>query len=497
MRKFIAFLLTALLLMPSVLAFAEETTREVSIYLYSDYENCTINVSWENTDKTADVVIKSKNGQTIAATPENSVSYPGGIIIKAGKVEKGRLAAQVKGDNLGTIFINGGSESSTPTENIITAFSVEDNENCVDFKWNVNSEKDKVALKIGYYTNASGNIYYLYTDYSADINGTASVLKRNLKTGLYNFIIEVNDSDFYTLSFDKTMYIESEKAYEKLENIQVGCIDGEMYASWNSCSAGNYMVMLYDYETCNLIERKQINDSFYSFKMPDGEEKVKFAVAEYGSAGCGKFDVYTASSSIPGGNIAFPDYNLTEKTIVPVKMECANGVTAGVYLDGTLILQGAASGDYNLKLTEGEHEVTAFLKDENGSMKTFSKAITVDCTPPEITLNYSGDVKVNSQTIVVEGRTEPNSIVAVNGVEQTVLDGSFSVKLELKNGVNPITVTAYDSAGNKSVVTFTASSSANSGIDLIEILIVCVPLAAVLAVWYIFINKKSKKGEQK
>lgn len=497
MKKFFLVLLAALLLMPSVLAFAEETTREVSIYLYSDYDNCTINVSWENTESTAAVVIKDYSGKTVSASPDNSVSYPGGIIIKAGKIERGRLTAQVTGDNLGTIFINGGSEAVAAAENIITAFSAEDSASTVDFKWSVKSENDKISLRIGYYTNSSGNINYVFSDYSAEKNGSASVLKRNLDTGLYNFVVSVNDSGFYTLSCDKTMYIESENAAEKLENVQVGCIDGEMYASWNVRPNCSYMVMLYDYETSNLLERQQVYDSFYSFKLPEGSDKVKFAVAEYSYGDCGKFDVYDVSGSVPGGNIVFPEYSLTEKTIVPVKMDCPNGVTAGVYVDGTLILQDASSGDYSLKLSEGQHEITAFLKDSNGSMKTFSKAITVDCTPPEITLNYSGDVKVNAQSIIVEGRTEPNSIVSVNGVEQTVLDGNFSVKLELKSGINPITVCAYDRAGNKSVSTFNVSSSKEADTNVIEILIVCVPLAVVLAVLYIFINKKAKEGEHK
>ncbi|NMD14873.1 MAG: hypothetical protein GYA78_05950, partial [Caldisericales bacterium] len=58
----------------------------------------------------------------------------------------------------------------------------------------------------------------------------------------------------------------------------------------------------------------------------------------------------------------------------------------------------------------------------------------------------------NKTSIDVTGKTEPGVKLTVNGTSARVDDsGKFTVKITLKEGVNPIVVEAIDAAGNRSM----------------------------------------------
>ena len=126
-------------------------------------------------------------------------------------------------------------------------------------------------------------------------------------------------------------------------------------------------------------------------------------------------------------------------------------------------------------------------------MSTFSKSITVDRTPPAVKLNSEDVLKTASDSIVIEGSTEPNATVMINGVEQEMGSGSFMVKLALEKGVNPVTVSAYDVAGNKSVKTITVERMGSIAGNWTNFILPGV-LFLVLAGWYGRLNKKPKEG---
>ena len=105
--------------------------------------------------------------------------------------------------------------------------------------------------------------------------------------------------------------------------------------------------------------------------------------------------------------------------------------------------------DYDPNLAEGSHEIVAYVRDNYGNTRSFHKSVTVDRTPPVLNLNTGDQIETVTDSFVISGSTEPNAVVAVNGVEQELGDGSFMVKLALKDGINPITVSAYDAVGTR------------------------------------------------
>jgi hypothetical protein len=313
-----------------------------------------------------------------------------------------------------------------------------------------------------------------------------------LQTGLYTFSIQVHDGNAqYTLVSDEPLYVKQTNAPAKSESVRVGSIDGEMFATWQTRMNAGYMVTLYDYETLAVIKTEYANGNFYSITLSDELDKVKISIAAMESNAYGEFDVFEIVRSTPSGTVAFPDYAATREGSIPIHIDCSADVTAGVYLDGALLLENASAGDYDLNLAEGVHEIVAYVKDAHGNMRTFAKSITVDRTPPVVNLNSADEVKTAFDSFVIEGSTEPNATVAINGVEQELGAGSFMAKLALANGVNPVSVSAYDLAGNKSVKTITVERSGSTGNGWTVYILPGI-VFILLAVWYVYLNKKSK-----
>jgi hypothetical protein len=112
-------------------------------------------------------------------------------------------------------------------------------------------------------------------------------------------------------------------------------------------------------------------------------------------------------------------------------------------------------------LREGQNILTATAVDVHGDVGTASVTVTLSTTPPQLgILAPTAGQMVTSSTITVAGNVNeqvPGTInsqqmtVSVNGIAATVSNRSFSAaNVPLVQGMNTITVTATDPAGNTS-----------------------------------------------
>ena len=119
----------------------------------------------------------------------------------------------------------------------------------------------------------------------------------------------------------------------------------------------------------------------------------------------------------------------------------------------------------SLGTTSWSHTFTVSHQDviDNGGMFTVrarawdfanNSAITlttveVDPFPPELRIDFpSNNYQTNMPTIDVRGVTEAGATVLVNGMETQVVGTLFSTDVDLVEGPNTITVTAFDMLGN-------------------------------------------------
>lgn len=130
-----------------------------------------------------------------------------------------------------------------------------------------------------------------------------------------------------------------------------------------------------------------------------------------------------------------------------------------------------ASGTFEfltIELEQGSNTFYAVAKDlaENLSQRSPTRSIQFDTTPPNLTITSPEPdemiVGATKQTIDVEGSTDSNTKVMLNGRVIVVLsDGTFTTKHSLQEGQNILTFEAVDAAGNLTSKDVTISYSVN------------------------------------
>lgn len=124
--------------------------------------------------------------------------------------------------------------------------------------------------------------------------------------------------------------------------------------------------------------------------------------------------------------------------------------------------EGAFAIDVGLE--PGENTVTAYSIDpaENESGLSPEFTIISDNQAPEIVLTSPEDgqefVSKQNQSITVEGTTEPDAFVFINGRRYRAdEEGAFSASVRLSEGDNELQLRAEDQAGNETELTLTVS----------------------------------------
>jgi len=107
--------------------------------------------------------------------------------------------------------------------------------------------------------------------------------------------------------------------------------------------------------------------------------------------------------------------------------------------------------EQTLALTPGANSITLVATDLAGNSATKTVVVTLDSTPPEVTITApaSGGITNAPQVTVTGSISKPHTTATINGTEITVTDQAFSVVYILQEGENTLTVEATDRAGNK------------------------------------------------
>ncbi|WP_163836141.1 retention module-containing protein [Spartinivicinus ruber] len=166
------------------------------------------------------------------------------------------------------------------------------------------------------------------------------------------------------------------------------------------------------------------------------------------------------------------DFITNDQTLVISGTSDNPNSTVEVFIDGTSIgtVPTDASGNWNIDhtpttLPEGPHNITASTTDTAGNTATTAQPLTIDITPPAVTVTAitddSGtpaDFITNDQNLVISGTTDDpaNTVeVFIDGVSigNAVVDpnGNWSIDhtaTTLPEGPHNITATSTDPAGN-------------------------------------------------
>jgi hypothetical protein len=131
------------------------------------------------------------------------------------------------------------------------------------------------------------------------------------------------------------------------------------------------------------------------------------------------------------------------------------GRSLQIVLNGAVIatnpIDDAGTFTGALALKEGANTISVVLMDKRDVVATSSYSVTLDRTPPKLTIAVpQPDATVDMANVVVRGTTEAGATLTINGRSVIVLpDGSFTDSSNVSAGSLVITVIARDRAGNE------------------------------------------------
>ena len=173
-----------------------------------------------------------------------------------------------------------------------------------------------------------------------------------------------------------------------------------------------------------------------------------------------------AASTVPQVIFTSPD-NLTTVGVSPIEVTgTIDDPDAMLTVNGVPVIHSGGTFSASVTLEEGHNAVVARAVDTLGHEGTDSLNISLDKTPPYITIESPPyGATVSSDVIAVTGLvndivrgtiTDQDAVVTVNGIQASVSNRTYLAEgVSLVEGINPITVSASDAVGNTASITTT------------------------------------------
>lgn len=192
-------------------------------------------------------------------------------------------------------------------------------------------------------------------------------------------------------------------------------------------------------------------------KIYDGKDNPAEGIVEYEPFLKAPFEVDTTPPSAP--TLVQPPSPIKQTPITltgtaepkSTVRVCVNSVA-----QRNTTVSEAGSFSIDVDLNEGENGITAKAIDTSLNISEESQPVIVvlDTIPPDPPILNSLPSTTNKAKIVVEGNAEPNSEIKIFITEVLKSSarangaGDFNIEVELEEGMNTITATARDTAGN-------------------------------------------------
>ncbi len=169
----------------------------------------------------------------------------------------------------------------------------------------------------------------------------------------------------------------------------------------------------------------------------------------------------SASSALPVITIDTPA-TLTTVGATPVHITgTAEGEPVSLSVNGAQITAADGTFQADVSLEEGHNTIVARMVNAEGVISTASISVSLDLTPPYLTIESHTDGQVvHNSTVTITGLVndivrgtieEDQASVSVNGVTASISNRSYMAEnIPLQSGENTITVQGVDQVGNSS-----------------------------------------------
>lgn len=496
----IFFVFTAALALGAVTTAAK--TEEYKVNVDEGAGNYVFYITWENTENSPSVVLTSPGGTVYTADNAPQVTVgEGELTFWFESAEEGTWNVEITGENLGTLTLDAGE---VPGKMEITSFDISlSGENAIA-SWNVTDSAENIEVEIwaaADKVNYGGERVERWSSIEPSASEEFSI--RSLDSGDYYFYIKVigEDGIFNCRYFDERISWREDGIPAKLENVKAYMVDDELWAEWSipeDCE--DFRVMVFDKETGESLFDEVVSETpLWSTAVSQEITSFEVAVAALDGNETGDFEWLTVS---PGDfldvTVTFPEGLIINVPEVNVQVDCSNAYTVSAAINYEMLMEAqAAPGTFTVRMDEGDNQITFYIIDSAGNIKTFGKDYSVDVTAPQLSIMKDLDgLSTDEQTVYLEGHTEQGAVLTLNGDVVTTQNGYFSIPVTLSAGNNKIELISTDTAGNSAY--YSADVYQPPVQNNFTLWIVCAAVFVILAVLYlaVFLKGRKKKNEK-
>jgi len=171
----------------------------------------------------------------------------------------------------------------------------------------------------------------------------------------------------------------------------------------------------------------------------------------------------TLDTTPPAISVGSPENGtLVANTTITVSGVIETG--SKLFAQGKAVAVNGTSFFYTWNLVEGENSLLLYAEDLAGNRNLATLKVRRDTVAPPLTVDVADGFKTKNASIGMNGTTEPNATVTVNGIQVAVdASGRFFTTVQLVLGLNNITLEAKDPAGNVQHVKLSVTRSKPAG----------------------------------
>lgn len=245
------------------------------------------------------------------------------------------------------------------------------------------------------------------------------------------------------------------KTYFKDDNLEV---------EWSSTFSGDVHIEVINPENMEKLADDRIQGTSFELPIPlDIKEIILTIAPSTDISNEGSVKSYSLIvDNHPNATVHFEDLSITNKDTI--KCTIINNDTYGAKFlvnnreVSNIDIQPSGEYEYDIPIDVGVNNITAYIVDKNGNMRSSTWTVEKDVVAPVLNLVSSYDnIRTTDEILTIEGKVEDYDYLSINDKNIEVEgDHTFKYDYKLKDGLNEIRLEAGDMAGNIAEYTISA-----------------------------------------
>lgn len=249
---------------------------------------------------------------------------------------------------------------------------------------------------------------------------------------------------------------------QKISGLKLYFKDDSLVTEWSDANVDSANVRIFNTSTLEVYASETVSDRYLETPIPEGVKQITVSITPSTLTNIqGMEELYTIPFvNSPDAVVTYPDLQYTNQPTIAANVVLNKTYTVETYVNDSQvgINKDLAPGTHEISvpLKEGENDISIYIVDEKGNMRSTKDVVFLDTKPPVLLVetNYDGTQTYN-ESISFSGKAEDYDKLTFNNKTEITpaYDGTFTVEATLVEGENKFLIKAEDNAGNVSQYT--------------------------------------------